>query len=96
METFTGASWPTSATALRQGERSEEERVQWVRPPFCLTVVPVGIDSNGQLGAISSSRRYKEEIQDMGDASSGLLRVRPVTFRIRSGSPMGRSRCNTG
>lgn len=41
----------------------------------------VVIDSNGQLGTINSSRRFKEDIQDMGSASSGLLRLRPVTFR---------------
>ena len=34
------------------------------------------VDSNGQLGTISSSRRYKEDIQDMSDASSGLLKPR--------------------
>jgi len=45
--------------------------------------VPVLIDSNGQLGTISSSRRYKEDIQDMRDASSGLMRLRPVTFRYK-------------
>ncbi len=45
--------------------------------------VPVLIDSNGNLGTISSSRRYKEDIQDMGDASSGLMRLRPVTFRYK-------------
>jgi hypothetical protein len=45
--------------------------------------VPVLIDSNGNLGTISSSRRYKEDIQDMADASSGLMRLRPVTFRYK-------------
>jgi hypothetical protein len=45
--------------------------------------VPVMIDSNGQLGTVNSSRRFKEDIEDMGDASSGLLRLRPVTFRYR-------------
>jgi hypothetical protein len=45
--------------------------------------VEVMIDSAGQLGTISSSRRYKEDIQDMGDTSSGLLRLRPVTFRYK-------------
>jgi hypothetical protein len=43
--------------------------------------VPVLIDSNGQLGTVSSSRRFKEDIHDMGDASNGLMRLRPVTFR---------------
>jgi hypothetical protein len=41
------------------------------------------IDSNGQLGTISSSRRFKEDIQDMGEASRGLMRLRPVTFRYQ-------------
>jgi hypothetical protein len=43
--------------------------------------VSVVIDSAGQLGTINSSRRYKEDIHDMGDASSGLMKLRPVTFR---------------
>jgi hypothetical protein len=47
------------------------------------SAVPVLVDSNGNLGTISSSRRYKEDIQDMADASSGLLRLRPVTFRYK-------------
>ncbi len=45
--------------------------------------VPVVIDSNGQLGTVSSSRRFKEDIQDMGDVTRGLMRLRPVTFRYR-------------
>ena len=45
--------------------------------------VPVVVDSNGQLGTISSSRRYKEEITDMGDLSERLMSLRPVTFRYR-------------
>jgi hypothetical protein len=44
---------------------------------------PVVIDGNGQLGTVASSIRYKQEIQDMGDASSDLLRLRPVTFRYK-------------
>jgi Chaperone of endosialidase len=45
--------------------------------------IAVMVDSNGQLGTVSSSRRYKEDIQDMGDVSSGLLMLRPVTFRYK-------------
>jgi len=48
------------------------------------SAVPVMIDSaTGQLGTISSSRRFKEDIHDMGDASEGLMRLRPVTFRYK-------------
>ena len=46
--------------------------------------VPVLIDSAGQLGTVSSSRRFKEDIRDMGDASRSLMRLRPVTFRYRN------------
>jgi hypothetical protein len=45
--------------------------------------VPVVIDSNGQLGTVSSSLRFKEDIQDMGAASNDLMRLRPVTFRYK-------------
>ncbi len=47
------------------------------------TTSAVLVDANGQLGTIASSRRYKEAIQDMGAASDGLLRLRPVTFRYK-------------
>jgi hypothetical protein len=48
------------------------------------SAVSVLIDTtNGQLGVTSSSRRYKEDIQDMGEASRGLMRLRPVTFRYQ-------------
>jgi hypothetical protein len=45
--------------------------------------VPVVVDSNGQLGVAVSSRRFKEDIEDMGDASNGLFQLRPVTFRYK-------------
>jgi hypothetical protein len=40
----------------------------------------VYINSSGQLGTNPSSRRFKEEITDMGDATDGLMKLRPVTF----------------
>jgi hypothetical protein len=45
--------------------------------------VGVVIDSDGQLGTISSSRRYKEDINDMGSSSDRLLQLHPVTFRYK-------------
>jgi hypothetical protein len=35
---------------------------------------------NGQLGYLGSSRRFKDQILDMGDTSSKLLELRPVRF----------------
>lgn len=42
--------------------------------------VPVYINSNGQLGTQTSSLKYKEQIRDMGDSTSALMKLRPVTF----------------
>lgn len=52
--------------------------------------VAVVVDtSTGQLGIATSSRRYKEDIHDMGDASRGLLKLRPVMFRYKKPAPDG-------
>jgi hypothetical protein len=48
--------------------------------------VPVLIDSQGQLGTASSSRRFKKEIQPMDKASEAILALRPVTFHYKSDS----------
>ncbi len=45
---------------------------------------PVEVTSAGQLGIVMSSARYKRDIADMGDKTSGLLRLRPVTFRYNN------------
>ena len=46
--------------------------------------VPVVIDSAGQLGTVSSSRRFKDEIKPMDDSSEAILKLKPVTFRYKS------------
>ncbi len=45
--------------------------------------IPVLIDSAGQLGTVSSSARFKEDIADLGTASDRLLALRPVRFRYK-------------
>jgi hypothetical protein len=42
--------------------------------------IAVFIGSAGQLGTIVSSRNVKNTIEDMGDTSSSVLNLRPVTF----------------
>jgi hypothetical protein len=46
---------------------------------------PVCVEPTGQLGRCPapSSRRYKQDIQDMAPGSDRLLELRPVTFRFR-------------
>jgi Chaperone of endosialidase len=45
--------------------------------------VNVVIDSNGQLGTISSSRRFKKEIKPMDQISEAVLALKPVTFHYK-------------
>jgi len=58
--------------------------------------VNVMIDSTGQLGTVSSSRRFKEDIADMGDASDGLMKLRPVVFHYKQASKDGSQRLEYG
>ena len=46
--------------------------------------IPVLIDSAGQLGTASSSRRFKKEIKPMDKASEAILALKPVTFHYKS------------
>jgi Chaperone of endosialidase len=57
--------------------------------PTGLPGAAVFVDANGQLGTMSSSRRFKDDIQDMGDASSDLTKLRPVTFRYKQAQEDG-------
>jgi hypothetical protein len=43
----------------------------------------VFVNSNGQLGTATSSRRFKQEIKLMDKASEAILALRPVTFRYK-------------
>src|SRR5262249_13840846 len=41
------------------------------------------VDNSGKLGVGLSSSRFKEDIRDMGDSTSGLMKLRPVRFRYK-------------
>jgi Chaperone of endosialidase len=41
------------------------------------------INSNGKLGTMTSSRRFKEGIKPMDKASESILALKPVTFRYK-------------
>src|SRR5205823_7902535 len=45
--------------------------------------IGVFINSAGQLGTATSSRRFKDEIKPMAEASDALFALRPVTFRYK-------------
>src|SRR5207253_9194631 len=45
--------------------------------------VGVIINSNGQLGTVQSSTRFKDDIKPMDKASEAVLKLKPVTFRYK-------------
>ena len=46
--------------------------------------IPVVIDSAGQLGTGSSSKRFKKEIKPMDSSSESIMALKPVTFHYRN------------
>ncbi len=45
--------------------------------------VAVFVNGSGQLGTLTSSARFKDDIHDLGEGSEGLLKLRPVSFRYK-------------
>jgi hypothetical protein len=43
----------------------------------------VYVNAEGKLGALVSSRRFKEEIKPMSEASEALFSLNPVSFRYK-------------
>ena len=46
--------------------------------------VQVYVDAAGKLGTVTSSKRFKEDVRDMGEASDALMLLRPVTFHYKA------------
>ena len=43
----------------------------------------VFVNGNGKLGTMTSSKRFKDEIKPMNNASEALLALKPVSFRYK-------------
>lgn len=48
-----------------------------------VTGVPVLVNANNRLGTLVSSKRFKEEIKPMDQASEALFALKPVSFRYK-------------
>jgi Chaperone of endosialidase len=57
--------------------------VAGIRGATLASGVAVIVGSNGQLGTITSSARFKEAIKPMDTASEAILALQPVTFRYK-------------
>jgi hypothetical protein len=47
-------------------------------------VQTVIIDSDGQLGSMVSSRRFKKDIKPMDQSTEAILKLKPVTFHYKN------------
>ena len=57
--------------------------IQGIRGATVAGGVSVMVDSTGHLGTLTSSARYKENVQPMDKASEAILSLKPVTFRYK-------------
>jgi len=67
---------PTHTTCYIQG-------IFGVTTSHAGSTTAVLIDTNGNLGTVASSIRYKENVKDMKDESSFIYALRPVTFHYK-------------
>ena len=76
-----GPSSGTESGTIRIGDSGQN--ATYISGIYNATVpdgVAVYINSNGQIGTLTSSLRFKDQVRDMGDSSSALMKLRPVTF----------------
>ena len=57
----------------------------WIRNVYSsvATARQVYVNSDNKMGTLSSSRRYKEDVKPMDEASETLFALKPVTFRYK-------------
>ncbi len=77
---------PHESNKIRIGQNGTHRHtfiagISGVTVPNGVTVI---IDGKGQLGTVTSSDRYKDEIKPMDKASEAILQLKPVTFRYKA------------
>jgi len=75
-----GPSTGDESDVIRIGDVQATTYIAGIYGKTSASGIPVYVNSNGRLGTTTSSRRFKEQIQDMGDSTSALMKLRPVTF----------------
>lgn len=70
------------------GSGNHQVNKAYIAATFGTTVggsgVPVVIDNAEQIGTVVSSIKYKENVHDMGEMSSDILKLRPIIFNYIS------------
>ena len=73
------------ANTIRIGKSGTQKKafVAGIRGVTVASGVGVIVGTNGQLGTVQSSARYKEAIKPMDKANEAILALQPVTFRYK-------------
>jgi hypothetical protein len=71
------------ANTIRIGNTQTATYIAGISGATSSSGVAVYVNSSGQLGTTTSSARFKEDIEDMGDRTNGILKLRPVRFRYK-------------
>jgi hypothetical protein len=73
------------ANTIRIGKSGTQQKtfIAGVSGKIVANGVGVIINSNGQLGTVVSSARFKEAVKPMDKSSEALLKLKPVTFRYK-------------
>lgn len=80
----------TENNTIRLGDTAIQNAT-YIAGIFGATVVGSAVlcNSSGLLGTVVSSERYKDNIQDLGDASADVMNLRPVSFTYKSSPSLG-------
>ena len=73
----------TEANIMRLGGGQTQTFIAGIFGQNVGTSSTVFINSNGQLGTVQSSARYKRDIHAIGAHQQGLFHLRPVSFRYK-------------
>src|SRR5207245_4697461 len=73
------------SNTIRNGKKGTQTKTVMtvIRDTTVSGGVAVMINSNGRMGTVTSSARYKDGIQQMDKASEVILALKPVTFRYK-------------
>jgi hypothetical protein len=73
----------TDANIIRIGAGQTQTFVAGIYGTTASSGAAVYVNSDGQLGTLTSSAKFKQDIQKMDDASEVLYALKPVTFRYK-------------
>ena len=71
---------PGESNTIRIGDMQTAAYVAGIYGATSTSGAVVYVNSSGRLGTMLSSQRFKEQVQDMGDSTNALMKLRPVTF----------------